>query len=137
MLYFILKLSNFTNYGKRFSSRAYLQASTKSALWLGPTYLYSARASQTISRNVSLRTNAVVRLLYNSNGILLLWQSFPKSKWLPKSVLSRQIAAAAWPSLFTTFPLEAWRPDKTIASGCKPSIELPFLVSSNTLWLIW
>lgn len=49
----------------------YLQAKTKSALWLGPTYLYSDRASQTISRKFSRRMNADVRLLYNSKGTLL------------------------------------------------------------------
>lgn len=71
----------------------YLQARIKSALWLGPTYLYSAKASHTISRNVSLQTNTDVRLLYNSNGILLLLLSFPKRDWLPRSTLPRQTPA--------------------------------------------
>lgn len=48
----------------------YLQANTKSALWLGDTYLYSAKALQETSRKVFLLTIAVVRLLYKSKGLL-------------------------------------------------------------------
>lgn len=53
----------------------YLHARIKSALWSWPTYLYSARASQTTFTNVSLKTTTVVRFLYISNGLLLLLSS--------------------------------------------------------------
>jgi hypothetical protein len=104
----------------------YLQARIKSALWLGPTYLYSARPSHTISRNVSLRTNTDVRILYNSNGILLVLLCFPKSGgWFPKS------------AFFPKFPLSVLGPDETAASSFKLSVELSLLVFSKTLLLIW
>uniref|UniRef100_A0A0A9FEA2 Uncharacterized protein n=1 Tax=Arundo donax TaxID=35708 RepID=A0A0A9FEA2_ARUDO len=49
-----------------------LQARSKSAFWLGPTYLYKERASHTTLKNSSLEVTTVVWFLYNSNGMLLL-----------------------------------------------------------------
>lgn len=58
----ILRTINLVANGKKMN----LQARTKSARWLGPKYLYWVRASQTTSKNFSLRMTIVVRLLYNS-----------------------------------------------------------------------
>lgn len=101
---------------KRYKT-SYLHAKTKSALWFGPTYLYSARASQTTSKKVSRLTTTVVRVLYISNGTLLLLWSFPETVFLEASDL-----------LGETF---------SIPSGSKASHELTFLINSKTRWLIW
>lgn len=106
---------------------SYLHANTRSALWLGPTYLYSAKASQTTFRKISLITTTVVRLLYNSNGTLLLLSSFPETNCLPSSVLSKQVPLRKAYS-FSVCPIEASEPDFSCPSR--------ILINSNTLWLI-
>lgn len=120
---------------KRYKMLIYLHAKIKSALWLGPTYLYSARASQTTSRKLSLLTTIVIRLLFNWNGTLLVLPSFPASKWLPTSVLSKQ-PVVRQPSTFAE-PTEASNLDMLVSSGSKASLGISLLIISNTLRLIW
>lgn len=118
------------------STNIYLQAKTKSALWLGPTYLYSARASQTTSRKIFLLTNTVVRLLYVSKGLLLLQPSVSRTNLFPLFALLREGSASEFFS-FRGYTFRASNPDSARGDETEAYPNLSLLISSNTLWLIW
>lgn len=105
--------------------RIYLHARTRSALWLGPTYLYAESASHTTFKKVSLATTRVVNLLYSSNGIERIAPA-PTSidRWNSSSPLSGSCDFSKPPELDNVFPREH-----------NPA-KLSLLIISNTLRLI-
>lgn len=111
----------------------YLQARSKSALWLRPTYLYRARASQTMSKKRSRETTTVVSLLYNSKGIPQVVSTF---SWI------KSLVTFAWSnppvSLDSYSALDGIRQSfELVASDGKSSTEDSSLITSNTLRLIY
>lgn len=108
----------------------YLQAISKSALWLGPTYLYCSRATQMTSKKRFLETTAVVSLLYDSKGIPLLLSTRSPTDWFVILAWAEPLViSCSISSLDGVIPKS-----ELVASGGKlPSVHL---ITSNTLLLI-